>query len=142
MMKTIARQMVNTLLISLLLAIPDVKAQTPNPDLADSLIKKSSFAISTFMDAHRRINLMVATYRPNRVSIILKNAKNATLYREHLRKANTSYRRRFDFEGIESGVYQLEISDGQQTVVRRVEVVDMSAIEAQRYVVYGPQISQ
>ena len=48
-----------------------------------------------------------------------------------------NYRQKSNFEGSPSGVYQLETNDGQQTLVRRVEVVDIPAVDPQCYITYG-----
>ena len=91
------------------------------------------------MSPQWKINLRLASRQPGRVTITLKDANNTVLYREYLKRVSVSYWRKFNFEGSEPGVYQFEISDGQQTIVRRVEIINVPTVESQRYITYGPQ---
>lgn len=97
-----------------------------------------------FMESGWTINLMLAVHQPKRILILLKDAKGTILYREYLKRTPVNYRRKFKFDEseIESGVYRFEISDGQQTLVRHVEVVSIPAIEPQRYITYDMQIAR
>ena len=99
-----------------------------------------SFDVGIFMEANWKINLMLAFRRPERIVVTLRGTNNAILHREYLRKTAFSYRLKFNFEEAEPGEYQFEISDGQHTIVRRVEIVNMPAVESQRYITYSPQI--
>ena len=136
-MKTIAQLIRNTLLMSLLLTTSDLRAQVTSISQDDSVKKQTSFEVGMFIEARGKLNLMLATHQPKRVSITLRDANKTVLYIIHLKKTPLTYRQKFDFEGSPSGIYQLEISDGQQTLIRQVEVVDMPAIDAQRYITYG-----
>lgn len=62
---------------------------------------------------------MLAVRQPRKVTIRLKDADNAVLYRETLGRTPASHWRKFDFEGMKTGVYYLEISDGHQKIVRQ-----------------------
>jgi hypothetical protein len=99
-----------------------------------------SFEVGMFMGPKWDINLMLAIRRPERVTVTLRGTNNAVLHREYLKKTPTSYRFKFNFEEADPGVYQFEVSDGQHTIVRRVEIVSMPAVESQRYITYSPQL--
>ena len=138
-MKTITLLIMNVLLTGLLLTASGINAKATGIEPGDSVTTKSSFDVGLFMGPQWRLNLMLVIHRPGWVSITVKDARNTVLYRELVKKAPTRYRRKFNFEGSEPGVYRLEISDGRNTIVRQVEIVDIPAIDAQRYIVYGPQ---
>lgn len=107
----------------------------------DSVAKTSSFEVGMFMDSNWTINLMLAVHQPKWVLVTLKNDKGVLLFRDYLKKMPARYRLKFRFNESDTGVYQFEISDDQQTIIRRVEVVYMPAVESQRYITYGPPIS-
>ncbi|WP_093832385.1 hypothetical protein [Spirosoma endophyticum] len=137
-MKTTTQHVMNVLLVSLLMAASVINAQaaTLNPD--DSTPKEHSFEVGMFMEAEWTVNLMLAIHQPKRIMITLRNEKGVVIYREYLKKSTTNYRRKFKFDKseVESGVYQFEISDNQQTIVRRVEVVNIPTVESQRYITF------
>lgn len=139
-MKTL-RQILNVLLLTLLTTATAINAQAITTGPGDSVAKERSFEIGMYLGADLKLNLRLAVRRPERVLITLKDASNTVLYREYLKKKPASYWRKFDFGESESGTYQLEIRDGRQTITRRVEVVDLPAVESQRYLTYGPQTS-
>ena len=124
----------------MLMGISEVSAQAPRIEPDDTPAYERPLGISMFMSPDWKLNVMLSTHRAGRIAITLKRADNTVLYREFVTKAPSRYWRKFNFEGSEPGVYRFEISDGQKTVVRQVEIVDIPTIEAQRYIVYGPQI--
>lgn len=139
-MKTTTRQITNGLILSILIGLSGVSAQALRTEPGDTSAYERPFDISMFMSPDWKLNLMLNVRRAGRVTITLKRADDTVLYQENIRKALTRYRRRFNFDGSEPGVYRFEISDGRKTIVRRVEVVNIPAVEPQRYMTYGPQI--
>lgn len=133
-------QFVKTRVLILLLAIPLSNAWATDPDNAVS--KENSFDIGLYMGAHQKVKLNLAVRQKKPVSVTLKDAKNAVMYRRFLKKSPMAHHLSFDFAASESGVFQLEISDGQRTIVRRVEVVDLPATESNRFVVFNPLASR
>ena len=131
-MKTTTQQLMKSLLMSLLLVSPMIHAQA-----RDSLTKEPAFGVSMYMDAQRKMDLRIDARQSRRIIIVLKDAKNTIIYRECLKRSQISYWRKFNFDESESGTYQFEISDDRQTIVRRIEVVDLPVVEPQRYIVYG-----
>ena len=136
-MRTSARFIVSALLTSLLLS-GTVQATEPS----DPVAKENSFDVLMYLGAHGKVNLNLAINRSKRVTVTLMDVKKDVLYQDFLKQSPHCYQLKFNFEGSKSGVYQIEISDGKNTVVRQVEVVDMPTIEPQRYIVYNPQSSR
>lgn len=141
-MKITAQQIRYLLLASLLTTATAINAQTTGTEPTDSLAEERPFAVNMFLGAQMKINLMLTIYRPKRVSITLRDARNTVLYRENMKRDSRGYWRKFDFEESGPGVYLFEISDGRQTVTHRIVVVDVPAIAPQRYIAYGPQLSR
>ncbi|GAB2576844.1 hypothetical protein [Spirosoma areae] len=139
-MKTINNFLRVLFLIGLLFTSTELVALADKPDSAG--VAQRSFEVGMYMSPQWKINLRVAIRRPERLVITVRNAKNIVLYREYVRRGSTGYWRKFDFEGSEPGVYQFEINDGQQSVVRRVEIVDIPTIDSQRYITYDQQLGQ
>ena len=137
-MKTTKQQVMNVLLVILLTAGGVINAHAANLNPGDSAPKERAFEVGMFMESGWTINLMLAVHQPKRIMITLRDAKGVVLYREYLRKSTRNYRRKFKFDKseVESGVYQFEVSDNQQTIVRRVEVVNIPTIESQRYITF------
>lgn len=138
-MKTTARLIINALLVSLLLTATGSSAQAINAEPGDPVANETAFNVSLYMGPQWKLNLMMAISRPARITITIKNPANAVLYREIVRKGARRYWRKFNFEGSGPGAYVVEISDGRQTIARRVEIVDIPAVDSQRYIIYGPQ---
>lgn len=140
-MKTTAQLTMNALLLSLLLVASVTNAQSVKIEPEDSASKASAFEVGMFMESNWTINLMLAIHQPKRILVTLKNDKGVLLFRDYLKKIPANYRMKFKFNESDSGVYQFEISDDKQTIVRQVEVVYMPAVESQRYITYGPQVN-
>ena len=134
-------QLLNVLLVALLLSATTSNAQPTNAESRDSLTRANSFEVGTYMGGNRTINLMVAIHQPEGATILIRDADNAILHRQYLKKSRIVYHHKFNFEECKPGVYQVEISNGRQTVIRRVEVVDIPAIESQRYITYSSPTS-
>ncbi|MFC5409260.1 hypothetical protein ACFPMF_08080 [Larkinella bovis] len=100
--------------------------------------EKSTFEANMFLGQREKVNLMLAVRQPKRVTIRLKDARHAVLYRESLRKAPANHWRKFNFEGMKTGTYYLEISSGQQVMVRQIEVGLLPATQPQRFISYVP----
>ena len=137
-MKTINNLLRITFLLGLLVTSPQLIASADKPDTA-GVDKASSLNVGLYMSPQWKINLRLTSRQPGRVIITLKDANNTVLYREYVNRVSIGYWRKFDFEGSEPGVYQFEISNSQQTIVRRVEIVNVPTVESQRYITYGPQ---
>ncbi|GAB3925368.1 hypothetical protein [Larkinella terrae] len=129
--KSTTRKIARTVFISLILTILSVKAQASD----DLVANGRAFDVSMFLDASKKVNLMLAIHR-SRIRVTLKNSRNDVIHQEFLGRSKNPYRRKFNFEESKSGVYLLEVSDGKQTYIRQVEIVDVPASASQRYIVY------
>ncbi|GAB3321011.1 hypothetical protein GCM10027299_14910 [Larkinella ripae] len=131
---------VRTLLVLLILSTSACHAKTTGE--TDSTAIQKPFDFLVYRGASRRVNVNLAIHQSKPVIVTLKNTRNAVMHRSYLKPSPNAYRLKFDFEDAPSGLYQLEISDGRQTTVRQIEVIDLPAIESQRYIVYNPQTSR
>ena len=136
-MKKTAQSTINALVVSLLLITAMSHALVAGTEPGDPVAKETSFNVNTYLGPQWKLNLMMDISRPVRIMIIIRNSGNTVLYREIVSKGSRGYWRKFDFEGSEPGTYRLEISDGRQTVTRQIEIVDIPAIDSQRYIVHG-----
>ncbi|GAB3929953.1 hypothetical protein [Larkinella terrae] len=132
-MKTIAQQVLMILFFGLIVPVSHAQVTAAGEPASD----KNAFEVSMFLGTREKINLMLAVRRPKKVTIRLKDAKNTVLYQEALSKTPASHWRKFDFEGMQTGVYYFEISNGQQVVVRQVEIGALPAVQAQRFITYA-----
>jgi hypothetical protein len=137
-MKKNAQSTINALVVSLLLTTAMSHALAASAEPGDPVAKETSFDVNTYLGPQWKLNLMMDISRPVRIMIIIRNPNNTVVYREIVSKGSRGYWRKFDFEGSEPGTYRLEISDGRQTVTRQIEIVDIPAIDSQRYIVHGP----
>ncbi|AKD55638.1 hypothetical protein [Spirosoma radiotolerans] len=138
-MKTSAQHVVNALILSMLfLAAAPINAQAGMTNPVDSGRGGKSFEVGMYMESNWTINLMMAVYLPKRVVVTLRNEKGAVLFRQYLNKSSVKYRLKFRFDEAESGVYDFEITDDRETVVRQVTIVRMPAVESQRVITFGP----
>lgn len=108
---------------------------------SDSLKEEAPFRVNVYQTPQWKMNVVVAIHRPARITITVKNPDNTVMHQEMVGRKPGYYRWKFDFEEAQAGTYRFEITNGQQTIVRQVEIVSMPAIEAQRYMVYGPQLT-
>lgn len=138
-MKTAFQQFRNVTLVCLLILVQTGNAQSITERVEPPQTRASSFEVGTYMGENWTMNLMLAIHQSEGVTLRIRHVDNTVLYQQHLKKSRTVYHHKLNFENCKPGVYQVEISDSRQTIVRRVEVVDMPAIEAQRYITYGPQ---
>ncbi|MFD1142049.1 hypothetical protein ACFQ4C_13065 [Larkinella insperata] len=132
-MKTITQQLLMTLLLGLI--VPVSNAQPTRTDGTST--EKNAFDVNLFLGQREKINLMLAVRQPKRVTIRLKDAHNAVLYKESLTKLPANHWRKFNFEGMKTGTYYLEISNGDQVVIRQIEVGAIPATETQRFISYA-----
>ncbi|WP_420148387.1 hypothetical protein [Spirosoma sp.] len=135
-MKSIVRQFMNALILSLLVGGATVHAQSFDSRLS-AVDREKSFDVATYMGANRTLNLMIAVRLVKGVTLKLKNAEGTVLHELYLKNSPRAYHHKLNFDGSQAGVYQLEITDGRQIVVRRIEVTDIPAIESQRYITYS-----
>lgn len=140
-MNTKNSQFLRILSFGLMLLSLSGMAQSPNPEVTDQE-KTKPFEFATYVGENRTVNLMLAVQHANVVTLHIKNENNVTLQELRMRKAPKAYHVKLNFEGSQSGVYTLELSDGRKTMIHRVSVVDIPAIAAQRLITFSPLFPQ
>ncbi|QHV95316.1 hypothetical protein [Spirosoma endbachense] len=134
-MKTVKHLFAQILSLSLIVLSIAGKAQSTDQELT-SWAKEKSFEIGTYMGENRTVNLMLMVRQTNGVTIRIKNADDEILHELSMKKSPRAYHYKLNFDGSRSGLYKLEITDGRKTLIRRIEVVDVPATEAQRYITF------
>ena len=134
-MKSLNRQF--TLMLSLFLLILSFvsKAQSTDQEAA-TWVEEKPFELGAYMGANRTVNLLVMVRQANGVTIKIKDADNEILHELYMKKSPKVYHYKLNFEGSQSGLYKLEISDGRKTITRRIDVIDIPATEAQRFITF------
>lgn len=127
------------LLIGLATTSFSLKAQSIQ--LTETSPKVSSFQLGAYVNNNKNLMVFLGSIESKRLSVTLKGPKETILYRTFIKGGSANYKQKFNFEEAQSGVYELEVSDGSQTVVRKVEVIDLPAVEPQRLITYGLQAS-
>lgn len=133
-MKTIKQQIVSALLIGLATSSFSLKAQSVQ--LTGSDPEASSVRVGSYVNAEKNLVVLLSSKDSKRLSITLKDPKQNIIYHADLKGSSTTYQQKFNFAEAPSGQYELEVSDGSQTVVQKVKVIDVPAVEAQRFITY------
>ncbi|MBD2703466.1 hypothetical protein IC229_22670 [Spirosoma sp. BT702] len=140
-MKSLAHKLRNGLIMSLIWVSVVANAQSVNTE-TEAPVEKQPFEVGTYMGTGLTINVMLAVHTPKGVTLKIKDANDTVLEVTHLRRAPKAYHQKISFEGSQPGVYRVEISDGRKTIVRQIDVVDIPAVESQRYITYSSQTNQ
>jgi hypothetical protein len=86
---------------------------------ADPQTTTESFAVGVYPKAHvSKLSVMVDNARHQRLSLRLINPRNEVLYQETVGRKLAKYGRNLDLTNLPDGVYQIQVSDGHDTVVR------------------------
>lgn len=136
--------MLSALLMGALLTTQTVRAQSTPASAAfsnagDLMPESKTFEFGLFTGSSGNVNLTLATRQSKRVMITLRNTRNTVIHREYVTRSRSPYWIKFNFENSKAGTYQLEMTDGQQRIVRHIEIANVPRVEPQRYVVYNPQ---
>ena len=84
---------------------------------------KPSFEVGVYPKQHTaKLNVMVENHEQKRLNLRLISPKNEVVYQETVGRKTAKYSRKLDLGQLPDGVYQLQVSDGQETVVREVNV--------------------
>ncbi len=111
--------------------------QEPKP-----IDNQKPYEINTYMGANGIINLLIMVRQPTRVTLKITNADDEILHELHLKKSPKAYHCKVNFADSQAGQYKLEISDGRTRLTRQIEVVDVPATEAQRYLTFTSPVNQ
>jgi Secretion system C-terminal sorting domain len=81
------------------------------------------YAYSVYkLNGKAAIKLAINKLNGSRLSIILKDAKGEILFEDGMYKKETYYRTEFNLESLKKGIYTLEISDGNNVEVKKIEI--------------------
>lgn len=69
-----------------------------------------------------KIRLMLAKAKGDVITVKLLNEKGDVLHKEAVRKNSTLYKTNFELDGLEDGIYQFEIENSNEKIVREVTV--------------------
>ncbi|WP_461079261.1 hypothetical protein [Spirosoma flavus] len=137
-MKSLTHKLRNTLILSLIWVSVAANAQSVITE-TDAPVEKQPFEVGTYMGTGLTINLMLAVHTPKGITLKIKDANDTVLEVTHLGRSPKAYHQKISFDGSQPGVYRVEISDGHKTVIRQVDVVNIPAVESQRYITYSSQ---
>ena len=117
----------NTLLLPLLLSM----VQAP-----DSAYVQPSFNVGTYViRSTGQLRLAVDNIWQRRLSVRLVNAANEALYEDMIpARSSKPYRTLLNLSQLPQATYQLQISDGERTVVRDVTVGALVPVQPVRYI--------
>lgn len=96
-----------------------------------------SFEVGVYpVQRSSKLHVAVAKHHHKRLNLRLVNPKNEVLYQETVGKHQAKYQRKLDLSTLPDGVYQLQITDGQDTVVREVNLSTSKPepVQAERFV--------
>jgi hypothetical protein len=140
-MEPLKRQVKLILSLYLIILSLIAKAQSADPEVAESL-KEKPYEIGSYMGVNRTVNLMIMVHQATGITIKIKDADDTILHEQYMKKSLKVYHYKLNFENSQSGLYKLEISDGRKILTRRIEVVDVPATEAQRYITFTSPVTQ
>ncbi len=81
------------------------------------------FAYSVYKnDGKATINLFINKLKGSKMYITLKNSQGEVIYEDGMNKNDTYYRTKFNLTELNKGIYILEISDGQNTEIKKIEI--------------------
>lgn len=140
-MEPLKRQIKAILSLGLVALCLTGRAQSTDQEAAP-LIAGPSYEIGSYMGTNQTINLMIMVRQAKLVTLKIKNAKDEILHELSMKKSPEVYHYKLNFENSQAGQYKLEISDGLKTLIRWIDVVDVPATEAQRYITFRSPFNQ
>ncbi|MCY7352869.1 MAG: hypothetical protein LH606_19790 [Cytophagaceae bacterium] len=86
------------------------------------------FEVGVYPKHHTaKLNVMVENHEQKRLNLRLINPKNEIMYQETVSRKTAKYWRKLDLGQLPDGIYQLQVSNGQETVVREINVTTHQA---------------
>lgn len=83
---------------------------------------KTSYAINVFKGQEGKVNFLLEKVKGKRLAVTLRNAKGEILFTETIAKNATGYARRFDLNSLTDGKYSFEVTDGETTLKKEVDL--------------------
>ncbi|MES2795044.1 MAG: hypothetical protein V4683_03705 [Bacteroidota bacterium] len=81
------------------------------------------FASSMYkINGVQAINLFVNKLEGSKVKIVLKDTDGTVIYRDVIGKKRTKFRTKFNMDQLKTGSYTLELTDGNSTEIKNIEI--------------------
>jgi hypothetical protein len=81
------------------------------------------YAMSMYKnDGKPTFNVFVNKLEGTKLKLVLKDSEGAVIYDEILSKKSTEFRTKFNMADLKKGTYTLEIIDGKNVEVKKVEI--------------------
>ncbi len=104
---------------------------------ATSSNKAQHFAIGVYQGkGTQTMHIMVDKEVGNRVSILVKDHAGRVIHQEYITKKTATYHGKFDFSEATEGTYQIEITDGKETLVKQIHISNTQATATNRTLTY------
>jgi ribosomal protein S6 len=94
---------------------------------------EATFESSAFVTADANVRVAIKKNAPQKVYLTLKNANGEVLFAETVGKKEMAYAAKINVSDLNDGSYQLEITSGQNRVVKQLNLVSKK-VETQRQV--------
>lgn len=110
-----------TLIASVLIALSVTSSFAAVPE-DPARAAGSTYAVNAFNGKEGKINFLVEKMKGKKLTVRLRDAKGQALFVEDIAKNAEGYARRFDVSTLEEGSYTLEVTDGETTLKKSVEI--------------------
>ncbi len=74
------------------------------------------------VDGKAAINLFINKMKGTKMHIVIKDDKGNKIFEDGMFKNETMYRTKINFEALEKGIYYLEMTDGNNTEIKKLEI--------------------
>jgi hypothetical protein len=115
---------VKTSIIAVAVALLSINATfAEDPATTTPSKKEKSFDVGMFQSqSSMKMNLTIENYEAKQLKIALKNGQGEEIYNEIINKKTDKYWRKFDLSELTDGLYRFEISDGNNKIVKEVNI--------------------
>lgn len=84
---------------------------------------KKPFAVGMYQTVNTmKMNVLIEKMTNKSLYISLKNEKGDVLHKETIGKKSATYHGKFDLSELEDGAYSFEITDGENKIVKNVNI--------------------
>ncbi|WP_026993829.1 hypothetical protein [Flectobacillus major] len=118
------------------LTTSSIWANTTDNDASANSNKTKTFAIGLYRGAGTLdMHLMLDKLTGKTVSIVIKDKDGRIINRENITKNTRTYHGKYDFSSAEDGLYTIEITDGNETLKRTVNLDSSSEASYRKMIV-------
>lgn len=129
-MKTLTKSLCYALLISAVTFTTTVSASASGPKKPHRIAAYQVGAYGSLDGT--KLNVAIDKEQGGRVDVSLKNEKGTLLFHQTLKNSDEKFRAKLDVSELAAGTYQLEVSNGKETTVRNLTIVDQKPTEVVR----------